>query len=191
MVTLNKIYTRTGDKGETVLVGGLKGAKHSLRPDAFGEVDELNSIIGIVRTYISKDKQSELNDILERIQNELFDLGADLATPENSKDSDKVLRITSSQVKRLENEIDKFNKDLNELKSFVLPGGSKLSSWLHLARTATRRAERKITKLASEEGINNEVIIYINRLSDLLFVMARHCNDNGKADILWQPGLTR
>ena len=191
MVTLNKIYTRTGDKGETVLVGGLKVAKHSLRPDAFGEVDELNSIIGIVRTYISKDKQSELNDILERIQNELFDLGADLATPEISKDSDKVLRITSSQVKRLENEIDKFNKDLNELKSFVLPGGSKLSSWLHLARTATRRAERKITKLASEEGINNEVIIYINRLSDLLFVMARYCNDNGKADILWQPGVTR
>ncbi len=191
MVTLNKIYTRTGDKGETVLVGGLKVAKHSLRPDAFGEVDELNSIIGIVRTYISKDKQSELNDILERIQNELFDLGADLATPKISKDSDKVLRITSSQVKRLENEIDKFNKDLNALKSFVLPGGSKLSSWLHLARTATRRAERKITKLASEEGINNEVIIYINRLSDLLFVMARHCNDNGKADILWQTGLTR
>ena len=191
MVILNKIYTRTGDKGETVLVGGLKVAKHSLRPDAFGEVDELNSIIGIVRTYISKDEQSELNDILERIQNELFDLGADLATPENSKHSDKVLRITSSQVKRLENEIDKFNKDLNELKSFVLPGGSKLSSWLHLARTATRRAERKITKLASEEGINNEVIIYINRLSDLLFVMARYCNDNGKADILWQPGVTR
>ena len=183
MVTLNKIYTRTGDKGETVLVGGLKVAKHSLRPDAFGEVDELNSIIGIVRTYISKDEQSELNDILERIQNELFDLGADLATPEISQDSDKVLRITSSQVKRLENEIDKFNKDLNELKSFVLPGGSKLSSWLHQARTATRRAERKITKLASEEGINNEVIIYINRLSDLLFVMARHCNDNGKADM--------
>ena len=191
MVTLNKIYTRTGDKGETVLVGGLKVAKHSLRPDAFGEVDELNSIIGIVRTYISKDEQSELNDILERIQNELFDLGADLATPEISRDSDKVLRITSSQVKRLENEIDKFNKDLNELKSFVLPGGSKLSSWLHLARTSTRRAERKITKLASEEGINNEVIIYINRLSDLLFVMARYCNDNGKADILWQPGVTR
>ena len=191
MVTLNKIYTRTGDKGETFLVGGLKVAKHSLRPDAFGEVDELNSIIGIVRTYISKDEQSELNDILEKIQNELFDLGADLATPENSKNSDKILRITSSQVKRLENEIDKFNKDLNELKSFVLPGGSKLSSWLHLARTATRRAERKITKLASEEGINNEVIIYINRLSDLLFVMARYCNDNGKADVLWQPGVTR
>ena len=191
MVTLNKIYTRTGDKGETVLVGGLKVAKHSLRPDAFGEVDELNSIIGIVRTYISKDEKSELNDILEKIQNELFDLGADLATPKNSKNSDKILRITSSQVKRLETEIDKFNKDLNELKSFVLPGGSKLSSWLHLARTSTRRAERKITKLASEEGINNEVIIYINRLSDLLFVMARYCNNNGKADILWQPGVTR
>ena len=191
MVTLNKIYTKTGDSGETSLVGGLRVAKHSLRPEAFGEVDELNSIIGLVRTNLPVGKKEDIDRLLERIQNELFDLGADLATPEGSKYSDKALRISTLQVDRLENEIDFYNKDLNELKSFVLPGGSILSSWLHFARTATRRAERKITKLASEEGINNNVITYINRLSDLLFVIARHCNDNGKADILWQPGLTR
>ena len=191
MVTLNKIYTKTGDSGETSLVGGLRVAKHSLRPEAFGEVDELNSIIGLVRTNLPVGKKEDIDKLLERVQNELFDLGADLATPEGSKYSDKALRISTLQVDRLENEIDFYNKDLNELKSFVLPGGSILSSWLHFARTATRRAERKITKLASEEGINNNVITYINRLSDLLFVIARHCNDNGKADILWQPGLTR
>lgn len=191
MVTLNKIYTKTGDSGETSLVGGLRVAKHSLRPEAFGEVDELNSIIGLVRTNLPVDNNLEIDKLLERIQNELFDLGADLATPEGSKYSDKALRISTLQVDRLENEIDFYNKDLNELKSFVLPGGSLLSSWLHFARTATRRAERKITKLASEEGINNNVITYINRLSDLLFVIARRCNNNGKADILWQPGLTR
>ena len=191
MVTLNKIYTKTGDSGETSLVGGLRVAKHSLRPEAFGEIDELNSIIGLVRTNLSVDNNKDIDKLLERIQNELFDLGADLATPEGSKYSDKALRISKLRVDRLENEIDFYNKDLNELKSFVLPGGSLLSSWLYFARTATRRAERKITKLASEEGINNNVITYINRLSDLLFVIARHCNDNGKADILWQPGLTR
>ncbi|MAC61169.1 MAG: ATP:cob(I)alamin adenosyltransferase [SAR116 cluster bacterium] len=191
MVTLNKIYTKTGDSGETSLVGGLRVAKHSLRPEAFGEVDELNSILGLVRTNLPVDNNLEIDKLLERIQNELFDLGADLATPEGSKYSDKALRISTLQVDRLENEIDFYNKDLNELKSFVLPGGSLLSSWLHFARTATRRAERKITKLASEEGINNNVITYINRLSDLLFVIARRCNNNGKADILWQPGLTR
>jgi cob(I)alamin adenosyltransferase len=144
-----------------------------------------------VRTNFSDSKNGDLNKLLERVQNELFDLGADLATPEGSKYSDKALRISKSQVDRLEKEIDFFNKDLNELKSFVLPGGSLSSSWLHFARTATRRAERKITKLASEEGINNNIVTYINRLSDLLFVIARYCNNNGKADILWQPGLTR
>lgn len=191
MVTLNKIYTKTGDGGETSLVGGLRVAKHSLRPEAFGEIDELNSILGLVRTNLSVDKNQDIDKLLERVQNELFDLGADLATPDGSKYSDKALRISKSQVDRLEKEIDFYNKDLDELKSFVLPGGTLLSSWLHFARTATRRAERKITKLASEEGINNNIITYINRLSDLLFVIARHCNNNGKADILWQPGLTR
>ena len=144
-----------------------------------------------MRANFSNNKNNDLNKLLERVQNELFDLGADLATPEGSKYSDKALRISKSQVERLEKEIDFFNKDLNELKSFVLPGGSLSSSWLHLARTVTRRAERKITKLASEEVINNNIVTYINRLSDLLFVIARYCNDNGKADILWQPGLTR
>ena len=114
-----------------------------------------------------------------------------MATPEGSKYSDKALRITNTKVARLEKEIDKHNKKLDELKSFVLPGGTKLSSWFHFARTSTRRAERKITKLASEEAINNNVIMYINRLSDLFFVLARHCNDDGKKDILWKPGLTR
>ena len=191
MVTLNKIYTKTGDSGETSLVGGIRVAKHSLRPEAFGEIDELNSILGLLRANFSNNKNNDLNKLLEKVQNELFDLGADLATPEGSKYSDKALRISKSQVERLEKEIDFFNKDLNELKSFVLPGGSLSSSWLHLARTVTRRAERKITKLASEEVINNNIVTYINRLSDLLFVIARYCNDNGKADILWQPGLTR
>ena len=191
MVTLNKIYTKTGDKGETSLVGGYRVKKHSLRPDAFGEIDELNSIIGIARSQISSKNQNKINLILERIQNELFDVGADLATPENSKYSDKVLRITSSQVTRLEKEIDKFNVNLNELKSFVLPGGTILASWLHFARTSARRAERKITKLASDEEINSKIMLYINRLSDLLFVLARYCNDCGKSDVLWQPGKSR
>ena len=191
MVTLNKIYTKTGDHGETSLVGGQRVSKHSLRPEAFGEVDELNSIIGILRTDLDINKNLKLNKLLEVIQNELFDLGADLATPEGSKYSDKALRITNTQVARLEKEMDIHNKKLDELKSFVLPGGTKLSSWFHFARTSTWRAERKITKLASEEAINNNVIMYINRLSDLFFVLARHCNDDGKKDILWKPGLTR
>ena len=128
MVTLNKIYTKTGDSGETSLVGGLRVAKHSLRPEAFGEVDELNSIIGLVRTNLSVDNNEDIDKLLERIQNELFDLGADLATPEGSKYSDKALRISKLQVDRLENEIDFYNKDLNELKSFVLPGDFKITS---------------------------------------------------------------
>ena len=191
MVTLNKIYTKTGDKGETSLVGGMRVAKHSLRPEAFGEIDELNSIIGVVRTYISDKSFFDFNNILARIQNELFDMGADLATPENSKYSNNILRITNLQVTRLENEIDKYNRNLNELKSFVLPGGSDLASWFHFARTTARRAERRITRLASEEDININILLYINRLSDLLFVLARCSNNNGETDVLWQPGKSR
>ena len=188
MVTLNKIYTRSGDKGETSLVGGQRVSKHSLRPDAFGEVDELNSLIGLVRIY---SKTSKIIDkILIRIQNELFDLGADLATPELHNDQKLNLRITLNQVSRIEKEIDLLNNNLQSLDSFVLPGGSELASWLHLSRTVARRAERKITKLASEEAINVEILHYINRLSDLLFVMARFANNKGKLDILWQPGKT-
>lgn len=188
MVTLNKIYTRTGDKGETGLVGGLRVSKHSLRPDAFGEVDELNSIIGLTRNFLKNEKK--MDNILVRIQNELFDLGADLATPEMINNKKIDLRITPKQVSRIEKEIDELNNNLQSLKSFVIPGGSEISSWLHLSRTVARRAERKITKLASEEAINVEIMHYINRLSDLLFVMARFANNLGERDILWEPGKT-
>ena len=184
MVKLNKIYTRTGDDGQTVLVNGQRVAKHAKRPIAFGEIDELNSVIGITRTYIN-DK--EIDMMLARIQNDLFDLGADLATPEMEEDA-KCLRITEKQVKRIEIEIDKLNSGLSDLSSFILPGGSSVSSWLHFARTVTRRAEREIASLAAEEPINKFAMHFINRLSDHLFVLARVANNNGKNDVLWVPG---
>ena len=191
MVRLNKIYTRTGDSGETSLVGGTRVSKHSLRPEAFGEIDELNSILGLTRAHLRDSKLKKFDVLLERIQNELFDMGADLATPENSKYADKILRISSKQVQRIEKEIDEFNSELDELQSFVLPGGSMLASWFHFARTNARRSERRITKLAAEEVINSNILLYINRLSDLLFVMARFSNNNGQNDVLWQPGKSR
>lgn len=181
MVKLNKIYTRTGDSGETSLVNGARVSKHSRRPAAFGEVDELNSVIGLART----EADDAVNEMLARIQNDLFDLGADLATPETDK---MALRITDAQVKRLENEIDVMNADLQPLKSFILPGGTKLAAWLHLGRTVARRAERRMTELAVEEVVNEPAMQYINRLSDHLFVLARHVNDNGASDVLWVPG---
>lgn len=184
MVKLNKIYTRTGDDGQTVLVNGQRVAKHAKRPIAFGEIDELNSVIGITRTYVN-DK--EIDMMLARIQNDLFDLGADLATPEMEEDA-KCLRITEKQVKRIETEIDKLNSGLSDLSSFILPGGSSVSSWLHFARTVTRRAEREIASLAAEEPINKFAMHFINRLSDHLFVLARVANNNGKNDVLWVPG---
>ena len=181
MVKLNKIYTRTGDSGETSLVNGARVSKHSRRPAAFGEVDELNSVIGLARTEADND----VNEMLARIQNDLFDFGADLATPETDK---MALRITDAQVKRLEDEIDVMNADLQPLKSFILPGGTKLAAWLHLGRTVARRAERRMTELAVEEVVNEPAMQYINRLSDHLFVLARHVNDNGASDVLWVPG---
>ncbi|MGC6537515.1 MAG: cob(I)yrinic acid a,c-diamide adenosyltransferase [Candidatus Puniceispirillaceae bacterium] len=181
MVKLNKIYTRTGDSGETSLVNGARVSKHSRRPAAFGEVDELNSVIGLART----EADDAVNEMLARIQNDLFDLGADLATPETDK---MALRITDAQVKRLEDEIDVMNADLQPLKSFILPGGTKLAAWLHLGRTVARRAERRMTELAVEEVVNEPAMQYINRLSDHLFVLARHVNDNGASDVLWVPG---
>ena len=184
MVKLNKIYTRTGDDGQTVLVNGQRVAKHAKRPIAFGEIDELNSVIGITRTYVN-DK--EIDMMLARIQNDLFDLGADLATPEMEEDA-KCLRITEKQVKRIETEIDKLNSGLSDLSSFILPGGSSVSSWLHFARTVTRRAEREIASLAAEEPINKFAMHFINRLSDHLFVLARVANNDGKNDVLWVPG---
>lgn len=183
MVRLNKIYTRTGDDGETSLVNGMRVSKHARRPAAFGEVDEVNSVIGLARL----EATGAVDEMLARIQNDLFDLGADLAAPET--DSDRpVLRITDHQVARLEAEIDRMNADLAPLKSFILPGGSQLAAWLHLARTVTRRAERRMTELAAEEAVNEAAMRYINRLSDHFFVLARHVNDNGAKDVLWVPG---
>ncbi len=184
LVKLNKIYTRTGDDGQTVLVNGQRVAKHAKRPAAFGEIDELNSVIGITRNFVN---DPEIDMMLARIQNDLFDLGADLATPEMEEDT-SCLRITKIQVKRIEKEIDVLNSDLTDLSSFILPGGSSLSSWLHFARTVARRAEREIASLAAEEPINKFAMHFINRLSDHLFVLARVSNNKGKNDILWVPG---
>ena len=181
MVKLNKIYTRTGDAGETSLVNGARVSKHSRRPAAFGEVDEVNSVIGLARLHST----SESDEMLARIQNDLFDLGADLATPESDKPA---LRITIAQVTRLEQEIDAMNAELNPLTSFILPGGSEIAAWLHLGRTVARRAERRMTELAIEEPVNEAAMQYINRLSDHLFVLSRRVNNNGATDVLWVPG---
>lgn len=185
MVKLNKIYTRTGDDGETSLVNGIRVSKHARRPSAFGEVDEANSVIGLARLHCKSEGREAADAMLGRIQNDLFDLGADLATPDTGEPA---LRVTSVQIARLETEIDMMNADLEPLNSFILPGGSDVSAWLHLARTVARRAERQMTKLATEEVVNEAAMQYINRLSDHLFVMARNLNENGKTDVLWQPG---
>ena len=186
MVKLNKIYTRTGDMGDTALVGGVRRPKYDLRVDTYGTVDEANSVIGLARLHT----KGEHDVMLKRIQHDLFDLGADLATPYGNG-ADKALRIIDSQVKRLENEIDQLNALLSPLSSFVLPGGSAASANLHLARTVVRRAERMVCALATEEKINPVAIKYLNRLSDFLFVLARIANNNGKKDVLWEPGVNR
>lgn len=190
MVKLNKIYTRTGDDGTTGLGTGKRVPKYDLRVEAYGAVDETNAALGIARLHLSGEPLLEA--ILVRIQNDLFDLGADLCTPEGkTKRDEQALRIVASQVERLEREIDAMNAELQPLKSFILPGGSEAASWLHLARTVARRAERCMTHLAAEQPINPEAIKYINRLSDHLFVLARRLNDNGAADVLWVPGGAR
>ncbi len=183
MVKLNKIYTRTGDSGETSLVNGMRVSKHARRPSAFGDIDEANSVIGLARLHCADNAKADA--MLARVQNDLFDLGADIATPETDNPA---LRITASQVSRLESEIDIMNDDLGPLNSFILPGGSAASAWLHLARTVIRRAERHLTRLATEEVVNQAAMRYVNRLSDHLFVLARRLNNNGKTDILWRPG---
>lgn len=188
MVKLNKIYTRTGDKGDTGLVDGSRVAKHAPRVAAYGDVDECNALIGLARLHT----EGAADAMLGRIQNELFDLGADLATPgDDYSDTTSALRIVSSQIERLEREIDEMNENLQALTSFILPGGSAASAHLHHARTVVRRAERSITCASEDVSINPLAIEYINRLSDHLFVMARLLNDGGKADVLWQPGNTR
>lgn len=186
MVKLNKIYTRTGDKGETGLADGSRVRKDSQRVATYGAVDEANSAIGIVRLYT----EGPSDQALARIQNDLFDLGADLSTP--IKDNEEnVLRIIAKQVAWLETRIDRINSDLAPLNSFILPGGSAASSYLHLARTITRRAESLAVALSVKEAVNPEALKYLNRLSDYLFVLARALNDNGADDVLWVPGANR
>ncbi|MDQ6432675.1 cob(I)yrinic acid a,c-diamide adenosyltransferase [Mesorhizobium sp. LHD-90] len=193
MVKLNKIYTRTGDDGTTGLGTGERRLKSDLRVEAYGTVDEANSCIGLARLHTAGIHPG-LDAVLGRIQNDLFDLGADLATPDDGRLLGyEPLRIVASQTKRLEADIDALNADLQPLRSFVLPGGSPASAALHLARTVARRAERLMVALAQVEGehVNPEGIRYINRASDLLFVAARVVNDNGKSDVLWVPGQNR
>lgn len=192
MVTLNRIYTRTGDGGSTRLATGAPVSKASLRVEAYGGVDETNAAIGQARQHTAAD--TTLDAILERIQNDLFDLGADLATPEqHGKPEWEPLRIVESQVERLEQEIDLLNGEMEALTSFVLPAGSAAAAGLHVARTVCRRAERTCVALSEMDGeiVGKPAIKYLNRLSDLLFVAARWSNDKGKADVLWKPGATR
>jgi len=192
MVTLNRIYTRTGDGGSTRLATGAPVSKASLRVEAYGGVDETNAFIGVARQHTAADPV--LDAMLERIQNDLFDLGADLATPEqHGKPEWEPLRILDSQVERLEQEIDLLNGEMSPLTSFVLPAGSPAAAALHVARTVCRRAERTCVALSGMEGeiVGKPAIKYLNRLSDLLFVAARWSNDKGRADVLWKPGATR
>jgi len=193
MVQLTKIYTRGGDKGETSLGDGRRVAKHDLRVEAYGTVDEANAVIGLVRVEILRtpDSRDTLDPALNRIQNDLFDLGADLCTPEDGRRAEGALRIISAQVDWLESEIDRINITLDPLYSFILPGGTPVAAHLHLARTVTRRAERLITALAAESPVNPEAVKYLNRLSDLLFVMSRAANGGGEDDVLWVPGGSR
>ena len=188
MVKLNKIYTKTGDDGTTGLVRGPRRLKYDLRVNCFGTVDETNAAIGVAR--LSTSSMPKIDAVLGRIQNDLFDLGSDLATPGADPDgTPPSLRITSAQTQWLEQQIDQYNESLAPLTSFVLPGGTQLAAALHVARTVTRRAERQVVELVlTEPGVNSEVMIYLNRLSDLLFVFARVANANGKADVLWVPG---
>jgi len=184
---LDKIYTRTGDEGKTSLGDGSRLPKFHPRVAAYGSIDEANSTIGVTILHVA---DPEVLQLLRHIQNDLFDVGADLCQPEQ-RAAKPPLRITDEQVTWLENRIDYFNADLEPLNSFVLPGGSPASAYMHLARTITRRAERDVAALAADEPVNAAVLRYVNRLSDLLFVLARFLNDKGKEDVRWQPGLHR
>jgi len=190
MVALNRIYTRTGDDGTTALVTGERRAKSDLRVESYGTIDETNAHVGAARLHVG---DSPIVDaMLARIQNDLFDLGADLSTPESGlKPGREALRIVDAQTDRLEAEIDQLNAELSPLRSFVLPGGSPAAAHLHLARTVARRAERVMVELASREAVNPAAIRYVNRLSDFLFVAARYVNDRGATDVLWVPGQNR
>jgi cob(I)alamin adenosyltransferase len=193
MVQLTKIYTRGGDGGETSLGDGSRVAKHDPRVEAYGTVDEANAVIGLARVEIvrSEGVDATLDPALSRIQNDLFDLGADLCTPQDGRRSEGALRIVAAQVDWLEREIDRINDALDPLSSFILPGGSAVSAQLHLARTVTRRAERLVIALSREQTVNPDAVKYLNRLSDLLFVMSRAANNGGADDVLWVPGAGR
>jgi len=190
MVVLNKIYTRTGDAGDTALGNGERVAKHALRVNAYGTSDETNAVVGLARLHA----EGEMDAALARIQNDLFDLGADLCRPDMKKDADAEyppLRMTMAQVERLEAEIDLMNANLSPLRSFVLPGGTPLAAFLHQCRTVSRRAERLTTELATVEEVNGATLKYLNRLSDWFFVASRAANGNGAHDVLWVPGANR
>lgn len=190
MVVLSKIYTRTGDKGETALGNGARVKKYDPRVEAYGTSDELNSFVGVARLVA----EGEMDAALARIQNDLFDLGADMCRPDMAKDADAEyppLRMAEAQVLRLEAEIDAMNARLEPLRSFVLPGGSALSAHLHVCRTVARRAERLSVELAATEAVNEAAVKYLNRLSDWFFVASRIANDDGRADVLWVPGANR
>jgi len=191
MVVLNRIYTRTGDAGETALGNGARVAKYSLRVNSYGTVDEVNATVGLARLHAAG---TDMDGQLAEIQNDLFDLGADLCRPDMARDKDAEytpLRMVDAQVKRLESQIDSMNDALEPLRSFVLPGGSALAAHLHLCRTVARRAERLVMELASLEEINPAAVQYLNRLSDWFFVASRIANDAGRADVLWVPGKNR
>ncbi len=190
MVVLNKIYTRTGDSGDTALGNGDRVAKHSARVSAYGTVDEVNATVGLARLHAADD----VNAQLAMIQNDLFDLGADLCRPDMDQDADAEyppLRMSDAQVDRLEAEIDAMTKAVEPLRSFILPGGSALAAHMHLCRTVSRRAERLTVELASIEQVNPAAVKYLNRLSDWFFQASRIANDNGKDDVLWVPGANR
>ncbi|MDU8927089.1 cob(I)yrinic acid a,c-diamide adenosyltransferase [Alisedimentitalea sp. MJ-SS2] len=189
MVVLSKIYTRTGDKGDTALVDGSRRPKHDARVSAYGTTDELNSTVGLARLHAG----GAVDTALSLIQNDLFDLGSDLANPttDDAQAEYPPLRMVAAQVERLESEIDAMTSQLEPLRSFVLPGGTALAAHLHLCRTVARRAERLAVELAASEPVNEHAVKYLNRLSDWFFVAARIANDGGKADVLWVPGANR
>jgi cob(I)alamin adenosyltransferase len=189
MVRLTKIYTRGGDSGRTSLGGGERVAKYDVRVAAFGTVDEANAVIGIARLHT----EGAADDMLTRIQNDMFDVGADLCRPGDGsgEEAGTSLRVVQGQIDRLEREIDAVNGELAPLESFILPGGTRAAAYLHLARTVVRRAERLTVELSERDAVNPLAVVYLNRLSDHLFVLARQLNDGGKADVLWVPGAHR
>jgi cob(I)alamin adenosyltransferase len=191
MVYLSRIYTRSGDRGETGLGDGTRVPKDHPRVEAYGCVDEVNAVLGLLIAHDdAATPHEEMAALLRDVQNDLFDVGADLCVPEAEAGAAPGLRVSAAQIARLEQLIDRFNERLQPLTSFVLPGGTTPAAWCHLARTICRRAERQVVTLARCERINPQIVIYLNRLSDLLFVLARVCNANGQGDVLWAPGKT-